>query len=326
MPAPGAAGSFTCNARRYFPLDVRHTVPHAAGSAARRMHERKTIITRVSLSRLPSLVMGGISLGAVLILAACGSTSSGPATTHPGSSPAAVVHTAQVSVKGTTETVLTDAKGFTLYFYTPDTASTAACTAGCAKAWPPLIATSGTPTSNTPLPVTFGVLDGANGKQVTCNGHPLYTFAGDKAPGTANGEDVGGVWFVATPGVASLAADASSATVHTAKVTIAGTSATVLTAPNGLTLYYFTPDTASTVACTGACAKAWPPLMASADAVTSDHGLPGKLGVIDGPNGKQVTYNGHPLYTFARDMAPGQVNGQGLFGKWFVAKPDLAAQ
>lgn len=297
----------------------------ARGAVQVRKHEREITITRATLSRLSSLAMGGISLAAVLMLAACGSTSAGAvATSTPA--PAAVVHTAQVSVKGTTETVLTDAKGFTLYFYTPDTTSQIACTGGCATAWPPLIATSATPTSNTPLSVKFGVLDGSNGKQVTCNGHPLYTFAGDKAPGTANGEDVGGVWFVATPGVASLAADASSATVHTAKVTIAGTSATVLTAPNGLTLYYFTPDTASTVACTGGCAKAWPPLLATSSTLASDHGLPGTLGVIDGANGKQVTYNGHPLYTFAHDMAPGQVNGEGLLGKWFVVKVDLAAQ
>lgn len=297
------------------------------------MDERETLIPRATFSRIASLALGGASLAAVLMLAACGSasatstTSTAPAATStPSPAPIALVHTAQVSVKGTTETVLTDSKGFTLYFFTPDTTSAVACTGACATAWPPLAAISDTPTSNAPLGVTFGVVNGANGKQVTCNGHPLYTFSGDKAPGTANGEDVGGVWFVATPGVATLAANASSAIVHTAKVTIAGSAVTVLTAPNGLTLYYFTPDSASTVACTGACAKVWPPLLASSTTLVSDHGLPGKLGVINGPNGMQVAYNGHPLYAFAHDMAPGQANGEGLLGKWFVAKPDLAAQ
>ena len=269
--------------------------------------------------------MGGISLAAVLILAACGSTSTGAAATNTPA-PAAAVRTAQVSVNGTTETVLTDAKGFVLYFYTPDTTSQIACSGGCAKAWPPLAATSATPTSDASLAGTLAVIAGANGKQITYNGHPLYTFSADTAPDTATGEDKGGVWFVATPDIAALATSASSASLHVGKVTISGSPVTVLTAPNGLTLYYFTPDTATTVACTGGCAKAWPPLMASSGSVTSDHGLPGKLGVINGPNGKQVTYNGHPLYVFAHDMAPGQANGQGLLGKWFVAKPDLAAQ
>jgi predicted lipoprotein with Yx(FWY)xxD motif len=43
-------------------------------------------------------------------------------------------------------------------------------------------------------------------------------------------------------------------------------------------------------------------------------------------NGSQVEYNGHPLYTFSGDTAPGQTNGEGLFGMWFVATPNLPVQ
>jgi len=100
---------------------------------------------------------------------------------------------------------------------------------------------------------------------------------------------------------------------------------TVLKNAKGLTLYYFTPDTASTVACTGACATNWPPLLSTGDTPTSSPSLPGQLTVMNGTNGKQVVYNGHPLYTYAKDGDSGDAYGQGIGGKWFVATPDLAA-
>jgi predicted lipoprotein with Yx(FWY)xxD motif len=49
------------------------------------------------------------------------------------------------------------------------------------------------------------------------------------------------------------------------------------------------------------------------------------LSVLQGANGAQVEYNGHPLYTFVGDSAPGQTNGQGKGGVWFVVTPDIAA-
>ncbi len=51
--------------------------------------------------------------------------------------------------------------------------------------------------------------------------------------------------------------------------------------------------------------------------------LAGKLSVVTDANGQQVEYNGHLLYTYSGDAAPGQTNGEGLFGKWFVATLDL---
>jgi predicted lipoprotein with Yx(FWY)xxD motif len=52
--------------------------------------------------------------------------------------------------------------------------------------------------------------------------------------------------------------------------------------------------------------------------------LPGELEAYQNANGNQVVYNDHPLYTFSGDKAPGQTNGQGIGGKWFVATIDLA--
>lgn len=160
---------------------------------------------------------------AAVLLAACGTGSGGStggglygsgasstataaptATSGSAASGGAVVKTASVSVKGSSKTVLTDAKGMTLYYLTKDAANSSTCTGGCAGTWPPLLASgSSTPTSATTLPGTLSAFDGANGHQVTYNGHPLYTYAGDTAAGQANGEGVGGVWFVATPDLAA---------------------------------------------------------------------------------------------------------------------------
>jgi predicted lipoprotein with Yx(FWY)xxD motif len=118
----------------------------------------------------------------------------------------------------------------------------------------------------------------------------------------------------------------STSVIQTSTVTIKGQSQTVLTNVKGLTLYYFTPDSATQSACSGQCAQTWPPLFFSGSgSPTSSANLSGKLSVLQDVNGSQVEYNGHLLYAFAGDTAPGQTNGQGLFGKWFAATPDLSA-
>jgi predicted lipoprotein with Yx(FWY)xxD motif len=118
----------------------------------------------------------------------------------------------------------------------------------------------------------------------------------------------------------------STSVIQTATVTIKGQSQTVLTNAKGLTLYYFTPDSATQSACSGQCAQTWPPLFfTGSGSPTSLANLTGKLSVLADVNGNQVEYNSHLLYAFAGDTAPGQTNGQGLFGKWFVATPDLSA-
>lgn len=151
----------------------------------------------------------GLLLCLALFLAACstepppangGDTAPTATTTSQGGTESAVVHTAQVDVKGTTKTVLTDAQGRTLYYFKPDTIDTVACTGDCVDNWPPLLyGGSGTPTSDPALPGTLGAHSNTNGNQVVYNNHYLYTYAGDTAPGQANGEGVGDKWYVATP-------------------------------------------------------------------------------------------------------------------------------
>ena len=115
--------------------------------------------------------------------------------------------------------------------------------------------------------------------------------------------------------------------MKTASVTLNGNSETILTNAQGMTLYYFIPDTATKAACTGTCAGIWPPLLfAGTGSPTSVTTLPGTLSVVTDTNGQQVEYNGHPLYTYSKDTALGQTNGEGFKGKWFVATPTLSGQ
>lgn len=124
---------------------------------------------------------------------------------------------------------------------------------------------------------------------------------------------------------ASGSSGGGSALITTRTVTVAGASTTVLTTGQGMTLYYFASDTSTQVACTGACTQNWPPLLVSdGSAPTSAVSLSGSLSTLNGANGQQVTYNGHPLYTFSGDKNPGDVNGEGIKGLWHVVTPNLA--
>ena len=84
----------------------------------------------------------------------------------------------------------------------------------------------------------------------------------------------------------------------------------VLANAKGFTLYWFVPDTATRSNCNGSCAVYWPPVKGPA---TAGPGVTGKLGTIKRSDGStQATYNGHPLYTYVGDTAPGQARGNGL--------------
>jgi predicted lipoprotein with Yx(FWY)xxD motif len=121
-------------------------------------------------------------------------------TTPTASSSGNLIKTATATVSGTSETILTNAQGLTIYYRTSDAPPATVCSGGCAGAWPPLVASgSGAPTSATSLSGKLTVVADANGNQVDYNGHPLYTYAGDTGPGQTTGEGAGGVWHVVTP-------------------------------------------------------------------------------------------------------------------------------
>jgi predicted lipoprotein with Yx(FWY)xxD motif len=112
--------------------------------------------------------------------------------------------------------------------------------------------------------------------------------------------------------------------VKTATATVAGITTTILTTGVGMTLYYSTADSAIASACTDACARTWPPLLATTKSPKAAATVPGTLGVLTDANGAQVTFNGHPLYTYTGDHTPDETHGNGIAGRWFVARPSLA--
>ena len=156
-----------------------------------------------------------IVLALALTLAACGTSSpsasgnstgnTGSSTTPPtaASTTGSALHTASATINGKTVMLLTNAQSMTLYYFQPDTPTTAACAAGCISTWPPFLSKdSSVPTSATSLQGTLTVQTNANGQQVEYNGHPLYTYSGDTSPGQTNGEGISNKWFVATTDLA----------------------------------------------------------------------------------------------------------------------------
>jgi predicted lipoprotein with Yx(FWY)xxD motif len=98
----------------------------------------------------------------------------------------------------------------------------------------------------------------------------------------------------------------------------------ILVDSKGLTVYYFTKDTADSgkSVCSGDCLVAWPSVEASSD-TPSGEGITAKLGTITRDDGsKQVTVEGLPVYLFQKDKAPGDVTGQGVGKVWYVVAPD----
>jgi predicted lipoprotein with Yx(FWY)xxD motif len=114
-----------------------------------------------------------------------------------GPSPAAAGSLKTVNIAGVT--VLTNAKGFTLYSFAPDTASKSNCNGSCAAYWPPV---TGTSTAGPGVTGRLGTITRSDGStQATYNGHPLYTYIGDSHPGQANGNNLnlnGGLWHEVT--------------------------------------------------------------------------------------------------------------------------------
>jgi predicted lipoprotein with Yx(FWY)xxD motif len=138
-------------------------------------------------ARAAGMVAAGLAVAALVLfgLALSGANSTAPAATG-------------TALKTTTIggiTVLTNAKGFTLYSFAPDTATASKCYGSCAAYWPPV---TGTPAAGQGLPGTVTTITRTDGShQLTYNGHPLYTYIGDSAPGQAKGNNLnlnGGLW------------------------------------------------------------------------------------------------------------------------------------
>jgi predicted lipoprotein with Yx(FWY)xxD motif len=111
----------------------------------------------------------------------------------------------------------------------------------------------------------------------------------------------------------------------TVEVANNGSLGTILDDTDGRTLYLFARDSGTKSACTAACASLWPPLRANGKPTVGAGASASSVGTTPRSDGKpQVTYNGHPLYTYTGDQNPGDTNGQGLTafgGGWFALSP-----
>jgi predicted lipoprotein with Yx(FWY)xxD motif len=151
---------------------------------------------------------------AAVVLAAC--SSSGTSSTSGGgststSSPAAATAGSLKTATIGGATVLTSSKGFTLYSFAPDTSTKSNCNGACAQNWPPVQG----PATASGVKGTFGTIKRSDGSvQATFDGHPLYAFVGDTAPGQAKGNGLnaaGGLWHeVTTSGTAAPVSTSSA--------------------------------------------------------------------------------------------------------------------
>ena len=164
-----------------------------------------------------------LTLAGAAMLAGCGAA--GPSNSAPATSSSSPAATGPTISTGTTSlgTVLTNSRGFTLYYFLPEKGSTiGACTAGCLGAWPPLVL-SGTPTAAAgvtgALATVSIMLNGAAATQVTYNGWPLHTFGSDSAPGQTGGNGIEGKWFAAMPGTTATATGATTGSSSTPPAT-----------------------------------------------------------------------------------------------------------
>ena len=150
--------------------------------------------------------LAAVAMAALAVAAAACGCSSGGGSAGSGSSSSAAASPATGSsgtaLKTTTiggATVLTNAKGFTLYSFAPDTPTKSNCNGTCAQFWPPV---KGPATAIRASRARFGTIKRSDGStQATFDGHPLYTFAADTAPGQAKGNGLnvyGGVWHEIT--------------------------------------------------------------------------------------------------------------------------------
>jgi predicted lipoprotein with Yx(FWY)xxD motif len=136
--------------------------------------------------RLLPAVAGASVVALALLFAAVATPKSPPVATGPDVLEARIIGGVNL---------LTDARGLTLYWFAPDTSTKSACYGSCAAYWPPV---TGTPSAGPGVTGTLGTINRTDGtKQATYDGHPLYTYVGDSAPGTASGNNInlnGGLW------------------------------------------------------------------------------------------------------------------------------------
>jgi predicted lipoprotein with Yx(FWY)xxD motif len=258
----------------------------------------------------------------------------GTASAAAAASPAAPAPGAAVAARGTVIAAVTNSfgtslvvgsgrfAGFTLYFLTSDHANTFGCTSkpvttpigtllcagppGDRQAEWPAITTAGAPVAGRGVSQKLlGTVRRAGiGNQITYAGHPLYLF--DNSPGQITGQEWDepslppwhGVWYLMSPSGRALPWAGALTTMKIGGRRVLATPMLTGVGWIDFPVYSYSRDTSAHSACTGACARAWPPVLTSGRPGLSG-GLPDRrLGTLRTPEGIQVRYLGRPLYLF----------------------------
>ncbi|WP_340200058.1 hypothetical protein [Ascidiimonas sp. W6] len=230
--------------------------------------------------------------------------------------------------------VLTNAEGFTLYFFAPDAKGDANCLANCADAWPAfftdnLTLDDGLSTSD------FGTITRGDGlSQTTYKGWPLYTFANDTQSGQINGDGNSGVWFVGKPDYSVMLVrsqligrdvDGNETNLNSA-FELGDEDTFYITDDRGNTLYHFSNDENGGNNFTAddfSNNSVWPIFHTNIQNVPSALNID-EFGEIDVFGAPQLTYKGWPLYNFGGDDSRGDNFGVGFpqAGIWPILNLD----
>ena len=282
--------------------------------------------------RAPISILAVILIASNIIVAAVFGFGSSilPATLSAKSANIPLVGTRQVSIQGQEYEILTNAQGQTLYYfyYLGSDIPKTACTGECTTTWHPLLLTD--PSAIMALkPEMRGQLKAVsttNGLQVQYNGHFLYTYSGDTMPGQMNGNgstSMGNGLITEIAVYSSISSDNQSAVsanfplIKSIDTLVNGKGYEILTNAQGLTLYYSNKRSA----CTDECTASWHPLLTTSSSIVTLNLSPeyqDLLAAVPGPNGLQVQYLGHFLYTYSGDKEPSDITGPAKDG-WMFA-------
>jgi len=248
--------------------------------------------------------------------------------------PLAVNNNVRINNDATFGNIMTDADGFTLYFFALDSKGTSNCNGGCADVWPAFFADELT-LDNTLNANDFGTITREDGsQQTTYRGWPLYTFSNDANAGDTNGDGAGDTWYVGKPDYSIMIAkaqlvgrDASgNETNLTSNYTPGDEETFYMTSGSGRTIYRFSNDEANTNNFTASDFSndgVWPIVEINVTNVPSIFNTAG-FGTIDVFGRQQVTYKGWPLYYFGQDQERGDNFGVGFpaAGVWPIVNQD----
>ncbi|MFF1549163.1 SCO0930 family lipoprotein [Streptomyces sp. NPDC058291] len=231
-----------------------------------------------------------------------------------------------ISANGELGKILTDSAGKTLYRFDADTAEPpkSNCDGDCATTWPPVSADDVSAGDGIDKSLLGEITRSDGSKQLTVGGWPAYYYAKDANAGDTSGQGVGNKWFALAPDgkKAKAGSDTALAGLSVRKDPNLGE---IVVDKNGMTVYRFLKDKAwpkPVSNCNGACLQKWPVVAPVEANDTKGVQKKGLMSFTRGDGVKQQTVNCSPIYTFAGDKAPGDINGQGVGGTWYAVAPD----